>query len=544
MSSKQENRVHEILRLMDEDQDLPTLSPIVEELLRLMKNEKVSVSELANVIKNDVSLSAKILKVVNSAFYGLPYKVATLSQAMVILGLSVIKNLALSMSILEVFIQKTPHLEKCESLKNFWERSLLSAVAARRLAMRIKHPADEEVFIAALFQNVGTLVFIKYYPEEYSALYEEAKRSVYDIKSLEEKHFGINHALIGEFMANKWQLPRRLSIPILYHHDPEKLLLGERDADTQEIHQITILVYLSNLVVSVFYDEFQTRRVQHLKQTAQQILGIQEHEIDQLLEHLAGDATEIADYFGLALRNVNSYSELLMAANMELGRINISFDQMNRELITAKLRVEELAEQLSEANHKLQELADTDGLTGISNRRVFENAITCEFYRSQRYGHPLSCLLLDLDHFKYINDTEGHLVGDQVLREVARLLRANLRRTDILARYGGEEFIALLPEAEQQAALAVAEKLRRTIEEYLFNVEGRPLKVTVSIGISTYSGASSASNEKELLQRADENLYQAKKHGRNQCWLEAPSPPSDIEEPTVIENIENALLTS
>lgn len=523
MSLNPNNRVREILRILDQDRDLPTLSPVVEKVLRLVGDEKVSVRELADVIKNDVSLSFKILKVVNSAFYGFPRKISTLSQAVVILGLSAVKNLALSMSILELFVRETSKNEVRKGFTMFWERSLFSAVTAKQFAKLIHHPNEEEVFIAALLQDIGALVFIKYFPEEYAQLTEKVRHNATELTALEDQQFGINHALIGEFLANKWRLPRSLTIPILHHHDPEVEIQGMEEEEVQAIRQLTYLVHLSNLTSSIFYEEYRSDRVVNLKKNAKRFLNLSPETIDDLLKDLAAEVKEVAEFFGVPLKEAKNYSELLMAVNMELGELNISYEQMNRELVAAKRRAEELATQLAEVNRKLLEMANVDGLTQTFNRRVFQNLITREFYRSQRYGHPLSCIMIDLDHFKAINDTEGHLVGDQVLKGVAGLLQSNLRKTDFLARYGGEEFVVILPEADDGPAKILAEKLRTAVESQSFDIEGRPIKVTISLGIATFSKDSPMNDEEELIRRADQNLYMAKRHGRNQSWSEEES---------------------
>ncbi|MBU1882500.1 GGDEF domain-containing protein [bacterium] len=236
------------------------------------------------------------------------------------------------------------------------------------------------------------------------------------------------------------------------------------------------------------------------------------------MNNLAQDVKDVATFFGLDIVSTQNYSELLLAANIELGRINLTYEQMNRELIAAKRRAEELAEQLSDANHKLEEMANLDSLTKIFNRRVFETLITREFYRSNRYGHALSCIMIDLDHFKEINDGQGHLVGDHVLREVAGILESKLRKSDYLARYGGDEFIVISPEANNHAAMVIAEKLRRAVESCQIEIEGRTITTTVSLGIATFDSSSGISSEKELVERADKNLYFAKHNGRNRAW--------------------------
>jgi len=159
--------------------------------------------------------------------------------------------------------------------------------------------------------------------------------------------------------------------------------------------------------------------------------------------------------------------------------------------------------------------ADHDGLTRIHNRRAFDERLIEELRRHQRYQHSMSLLMLDIDHFKVINDRYGHLVGDQVLREVGQILSETLRSTDFTARYGGEEFVVILPQTAEEQAQILAERLRTMIAEAPFEHEGHTFSITVSIGMATLLPGALA-KRKDLLDKADKALYQAKAMGRNQ----------------------------
>lgn len=162
----------------------------------------------------------------------------------------------------------------------------------------------------------------------------------------------------------------------------------------------------------------------------------------------------------------------------------------------------------------------TDTLTAINNRRFFDQRLQEETGVAQRSSTPLSCMMLDVDYFKKVNDTYGHQVGDQVLREIATLVRAQLRGSDVLARYGGEEFAALLSQTPLETAEEVAERVRRSVEENVFHLpDGEAFTVTISIGVVAYTPASETgttrSNGDFLVGHADRCLYQAKAAGRN-----------------------------
>ncbi len=154
-----------------------------------------------------------------------------------------------------------------------------------------------------------------------------------------------------------------------------------------------------------------------------------------------------------------------------------------------------------------------DGLTGAHNKRYFLEFLEREIARCSRYGRPLSLLMFDIDHFKVINDTHGHLTGDYVLKEMMRRLLGRIRKEELLARYGGEEFAAVLPETDHAGAMHFAEEIRNIVGRTPFEYEGDVIQVTISVGVSTLEGESI--DAQAFIKRADENLYEAKRTGRN-----------------------------
>lgn len=166
---------------------------------------------------------------------------------------------------------------------------------------------------------------------------------------------------------------------------------------------------------------------------------------------------------------------------------------------------------------KIEKLALTDGLTGLFNHRHFQERLSLEFSRLQRFSEPLSLLLIDIDYFKKINDAYGHPVGDAVLRGVGAKIRKTIRNIDIPARYGGEEFAVILLGTDRRGAMNMAERLRKTVMNTKFTAEKESFAVTVSIGIATYPDG--IGSKEEFIERADKALYQAKKNGRNQSII-------------------------
>ena len=184
----------------------------------------------------------------------------------------------------------------------------------------------------------------------------------------------------------------------------------------------------------------------------------------------------------------------------EIGELSQSFDAMTK--------------YLGKVHAELELLACQDGLTGILNRREFDRLFPIEFSRAVRYKHNLSLIMIDLDHFKEVNDKHGHVTGDTVLQIFATLVKKTIRDIDRFARFGGEEFVLILPEADREGACVLAERIRALVEGTNFGEpDGEPVRITISAGIANYPehGAS----EKEIIDAADKVLYQAKHGGRN-----------------------------
>jgi len=169
----------------------------------------------------------------------------------------------------------------------------------------------------------------------------------------------------------------------------------------------------------------------------------------------------------------------------------------------------------AEYHEEIYRLTILDGLTQIHNQRYLGEFLDREVIRSQRHNRPLSVLMIDIDKFKSINDTYGHLCGDFVLRELADIVRVTMRKEDLFARYGGEEFAIVLVEATRDESLSVAERIRAAVEGHQFRFESNPLSLTVSIGVATTTGDMEM-NATMMLKIADENMYTAKRSGRNQ----------------------------
>jgi len=185
------------------------------------------------------------------------------------------------------------------------------------------------------------------------------------------------------------------------------------------------------------------------------------------------------------------------------------------------LKIKKLQDELKRSNELLQELSNTDHLTGLFNRRYMMEALDKEVQRSIRKGSDLSLIMLDVDHFKHVNDRFGHLQGDVVLKRVALQLKKELRNYDCASRYGGEEFIAILPDSSLQQSVFVADRIRLAIQGFTFDGPLLPLCLTASLGVARFSREESVTVD-GFIKQADDALYRAKANGRNRVEFHHP----------------------
>jgi diguanylate cyclase (GGDEF)-like protein len=199
-----------------------------------------------------------------------------------------------------------------------------------------------------------------------------------------------------------------------------------------------------------------------------------------------------------------------------LDELTLAYQEMealNRSLSEANEQKTRLLEQLKLQTRDLEQQSREDSLTGLYNRRYLDYRIENEFTRAKRYGRNLAVVMADIDNFKRVNDTHSHMVGDDVLKVIAHLLRDNIRGVDFAARYGGEEFVLLLPETPSNGAILVCERIRREVEAYHWDAVRPGLRVTMSFGLCCDVNVK---DHGEMLAKADAKLYEAKQNGRNQ----------------------------
>jgi len=218
------------------------------------------------------------------------------------------------------------------------------------------------------------------------------------------------------------------------------------------------------------------------------------------------------DEFGALAEQFNKLSAQLNDAN---SRLQSRVDLADKQLIHTNRQLIKQSEELQRINEEFRKQSVTDSLTGLHNRRRFEELMQTELDMSLRHGDVSSLLVIDIDNFKKVNDKYGHPAGDAVLKQVANLLKTNLRKTDILCRVGGEEFVALCKRADKAAAMGIGDKMRRHIEKKSIDFGESLINVTISVGIATINEHNTDQDPDFLYREADAAVYHSKETGRN-----------------------------
>jgi len=480
----------ELVKKVQQCANLPSLPSIAVQILELAGKPNVDIAEIARVISKDPALSSKILRTVNSSFYGQSQHIGTISHALVILGLQSVKTLVLGFSLVTTLSRSKSagfnHLR-------YWRRSIYAATAARTLATKMNLVQQEEAFLAALLQDIGMLALNQVISAQYGGICGKCATHAQLIKA-EQESFGTTHAEIGAALAEQWKLPPILAATIGTSHDAAKV------ADPA-LQKIALLVQLAGQCADVFVDAEAAPAIAQVRAVCAAAFKMSETDCDQLLKEIGAKTKEVIPLFEINVGNTASYEAILKKANEALVALTLD-SQMQ-------------ATKLQEQNQALHQKATTDPLTGLNNRAHFDEALKSQFTAARAKGTPLTLLILDVDKFKSVNDRFGHQVGDQVLASLGKLLRSAARAKDLAARYGGEEMALILPETPRPVGAAIAETIRQAIAKQPILCGKQIVAVTVSIGIATLETNSRMTDSGHLLKAADMAVYAAKHSGRN-----------------------------
>jgi diguanylate cyclase (GGDEF)-like protein len=477
--------------------DLPTLPGVALKILEAFQKPEPDIQQIGDILSTDPPLTAKILKLVNSSFYGLATKITAVHHAIKLLGIKTVKNLALSFALIDTF-----QSYRCESIdyKRFWKDSLIGATAAKLIAEKLEPGWSDDAFFLGLLQDIGSLILAHCMPGQYALVLNEVGQNTHIHPQSETRVFGFDHQLIGEYLTKTWELPNTFYLPIGYHHNPDELPPVQAS-----ILSLTRILHLSSLFIGLMNDNDRALSLWTLKETINKLKFSSQLNIDQVCDEINQKTQEVFPIFDLEVGK-DEYIQIVETARLELSKLSVEM-------------IHHLAEQKKEIA-ALKKQVIRDSMTQLYNHHHFRQLLQGELTRAERYNRPLALIFADIDRFKLINDTFGHLAGDRVIKALATKLKLETRQSDHVARYGGEEFAVILPETGIEDAMLIAERLRSEVDSMQITHEDKLISPTMSFGITGLSGKKKA-DINELINQADNALYRAKAQGRNRCCFHA-----------------------
>ncbi|MGP1345752.1 MAG: HDOD domain-containing protein [Phycisphaerales bacterium] len=475
---------------------LPTLPAVAVRVLELAGVPDVPLSEIASTVSLDQAMAGRILKTVNSSYYGLTKPVASIDRAMGYLGMNTVKTLVLSFSLVDTFGPSETE-EPAFDLVAHWRRAIQSACAARLFAETLGGVEADDAFIAALMQDIGVLAL-------YATLGDEYERVIAGLPhaqtiEAEVKAFGFDHAMVGGRLCEMWRLPESICEAVRCHH-------ATHEADAEHAGMIGA-IELASLTAELLAGEPAPEAGRNLA-AAGGHPALADGKWEQVVREAAAGAEELSASFKIDIGDKIDPDAVLASASELLLRNQIESDRRTSDL--------------ERMNQELRHATKYDALTGAHNRAAFDQDLSELFERARASGRPMAVLFFDADRFKAVNDTHGHKAGDIVLVELARRAQQATPAGGTVYRYGGEEFAVILPGHDRKRAGLAGEALRRAIESGAFDVRGSgagvdELPVTVSVGVAAFDQANGGvfKNAEQLLLSADKAVYAAKKAGRN-----------------------------
>lgn len=482
-------------RLKDCD-TLPSMPGAVFDVLKIARDPEALLSDFAHAIERDPALTLRLLSLANSALYrGTKENATTCHDAVIRLGTDATVAAVLSFSLIG-------GKQSTVTYTYIWQRAVIATLCIQCLSEHFQcQPQASKLFTAALLQDIGIMALHEIEPSYADVL--ETYLHEHDALCAQEKSlFGCDHAAIGAWLLMSWRIPENLAVLVAQSHESGEF-----------IKPSLLCLQLSGNIADAWLSPTPQKSFREL---VTHHSALKPELLANLLDRLQTLLPPMAQLFNIIIPPMLNSEVLLTEAKQLLH-------EQNQQLQLQLKREQEKSIALQEQNSLLDHQSRTDPLTGIANRAYLEKQLARFFEQATIQQEPLSVIFIDLDHFKLLNDTYGHQVGDDVLRQFARLLsglvaekqRLAVKLQDSMAgRYGGEEFLVLLSQQTAEQAEHLAEKLNHALlTTTLLEVSGQPLKVSASIGIASLSDALFRT-PLELIEAADRSMYIAKRSGR------------------------------
>src|SRR5687767_6802574 len=484
--------------------DFPSPSRVATEIIALARDPDIEMAKVAQAVGRDPAMTAKILRIANSAFYAQRRPSQNLRQALVIIGLNAALTLALSFSLVSSMRAMRP---SGINFNRFWRRVLLAATAARAFSEAAKVNHAEDIFLAAMLQDMGVLALDRAARDFYSKLPPSATHA--DWVAYEIAQLGKDHSYYTAVMLRAWNLPERLCKAVEASHSPQMFV------PTTEEGMFARCVALGSDLAEAVLSKDQTTSVPALAQRAHRLLSMSHEHFNEVVARILSLIPETEALYETSILEADDAENLLAEARELLAVRNLHALQ---EVTSLQATTSVLLTRTEEA----EDSSRRDPLTGVLNRPWLDRTLDREFTQAVVFGRDLSVAHVDIDRFKLINEKYGTTIGDKVLHSCAQAIQACVRGSDLVARFGGEEFIVVLPSTDATIAKQVAQRVLAAIASVDHGADSGGIRVTASIGVATYTTKQRFPSTLALLEAADHALYAAKLCGRNrvECYDE------------------------
>ncbi|MEN0066061.1 MAG: diguanylate cyclase [Myxococcota bacterium] len=499
---------------------LPAPPRALAAILEAASDPGVDVQVLARLVANDPTFAGVVLKMVNTAAYlgSRSQSITDLRAAALRLGVRTLRNLALCHAARScVSTQRIGSLD----LDDFWENSMRRAVAGRMLAEWDGHVEPSGAFTIGLLQELGALALLLENPEQSEAWTKASQADSAVRLRLENSLFGCDYTTVNGQLAADWSLPDEIALPLQFHNTPAKA--------PEPLRRACEIACAANFFCAILSNTDTRQALQRARTEIPRLVPNAPEDLDPLVAELGAQVEQAGQAMGIKVGHQPTLEEILSAANRSLIDMNLSYEDIVQRLEQVIAEKDELAAELDRRNRELEWISITDALTELPNRRELFRRLNDELQRVARHGGRTSLIVADIDHFKRVNDTWGHVFGDVVLKAVAKALKESCRTSDTVARTGGEEFAMLLPETDLTGASYVARRILGGVSKLeLETPNGHTIRVTVSLGIAWLEGPRTSPFDREALitrlyNAADQALYRSKTGGRNRA-TRCPNP--------------------
>jgi diguanylate cyclase (GGDEF)-like protein len=495
---------------------LPSLPEVAARVVEIARDPDPNFIRLIEAIRTDPAIAGRILKTANSALLGMRTRAGSVEQAVPRLGTTLVRTLVLSFCLAEFQNRNSVSLRVW--YQHIWRASLTQAAVAETLAERQGGKVDPaNWFLAGLVQDVGRLALLHTCRDEYV----EHVLEIEDDRSLiqrEQEWLGFTHVDVGQAICRRWNLDTDLVDAIGVHHAPAHRVVPLKFVSSTSLPAAMITAaHVAEYLEEVSHDLSCSR--EHIERLLMQVFAFRPNEVFRLLADVDSRVGELSATFGIDVGRAPCLETILSEAQELLARIAIASQLRLVNAHTNLGRAERVRMQTEAEAEQLRANQCRDHLTGVFNRSWLDPALATVFQQAAPHREPVGLLFVDLDHFKALNDSAGHQVGDALLQKVAVILRQSVRLTDSVARFGGDEFVVILKDVNLDMLTMVSDQIRSHLRASLSSAESAQ-SITCSIGAVCVPPSGDGSvPPAALMEAADKAMYEAKRRGGDQTVL-------------------------